>query len=117
MSATGRILQVPARTRIQDCGSREALGTKRVHTSDRRSLTEASLAAETDESRGEVSRLKAGCSQDCLPHKRRINNPPQVNNLPHKHEGFWECERCTQECMRHFPPDRLSTAASVLYYK
>src|SRR6202041_2049413 len=56
--------------------------------SDRRSLTGASLAAETDESRDEVSRLKAGCSQDWLPHKRRINNPPQVGNLPHKAPGF-----------------------------
>jgi hypothetical protein len=30
-------------------------------------------------------RLKGGCSQDWLPHKgRRINNPPQVTNLPRK---------------------------------
>src|SRR5580700_4057049 len=40
---------------------------KRVHTSDRRSPAGASLAAETDESRDEESRLKAGCSQDWLP--------------------------------------------------
>src|SRR5580700_2905734 len=45
-----------------------ALGPKRVHRSDRRTLTGASLAAETDESRDEESRLKAGCSQDWLPH-------------------------------------------------
>jgi hypothetical protein len=32
----------------------------------------ASLAAETDLSQGEVSRLKAGCSQDWLPHKARV---------------------------------------------
>jgi hypothetical protein len=63
-------------------------GTKRVHMSDRRSLTGASLAAETDESRDEESRLKAGCSQDWLPHKRPIDNRPQVGNLPHK--GFWK---------------------------
>ena len=44
---------------------------KRVHTSDRRSLAGTSLAAETDESRDEESRLKAGCSQDWLPHKAR----------------------------------------------
>src|SRR5580692_981962 len=37
--------------------------------SDRRSLAGASLVAETDESRDEDSRLKAGCSQDWLPHK------------------------------------------------
>jgi hypothetical protein len=64
-------------------------GQKRIHTSDRRSLTGASLAAETDESRDEESRLKAGCSQDWLPHKRPIDNRPQVGNLPHK-------TRCTQ---------------------
>jgi len=39
--------------------------------SDRRSLAGTSLAAETDESRDEESRLKAGCSQDWLPHKAR----------------------------------------------
>jgi len=74
--------------------------------SDRRSLAGASLAAETYVSRGEESRLKAGCSQDWLPHiaasrKRRrglsgitiapgmpINNRPDPEgtsaNLPHK---------------------------------
>ena len=59
-------------------------------------------AAETDAARGEERRLKAGCSQDWLPHKssiaatktgvasrgRRINNPPDPEgtpgNLPHK---------------------------------
>jgi hypothetical protein len=69
-----------------------ALGPKRVHRSDRRTLTGASLAAETDESRDEESRLKAGCSQDWLPHKRPgpegTPNRPQVNNLPHKARGF-----------------------------
>jgi hypothetical protein len=44
---------------------------KRVHTSDRRSLTGSSLAAETNESQDGESRLKAGCSQDWLPHKAR----------------------------------------------
>jgi hypothetical protein len=39
----------------------------------------ASLAAETGESRDEESRLKAGCSQDWLPHKAgRFANRPQV---------------------------------------
>jgi len=65
-------------------------------------LTGASLAAETNVTRGEERRLKAGCSQDWLPHKssiaatktgvasrgRRINNPPDPEgtpgNLPHK---------------------------------
>jgi hypothetical protein len=40
-------------------------------TSDRRSLVGASLAAETDGIAGEESRLKAGCSQDWLPHKEQ----------------------------------------------
>jgi hypothetical protein len=48
-----------------------------------RSLAGASLAAENDFSLGEESRLKAGCSQDWLPH-RPIDNRPQVGNLPHK---------------------------------
>jgi hypothetical protein len=47
------------------------------------------LAAETDESREEESRLKAGCSQDWLPHKRPSDNRPQVNNLPHKATYNW----------------------------
>ena len=33
--------------------------------------------------KNEESRLKAGCSQDWLPHKRPIHNRPQVNNLPY----------------------------------
>jgi hypothetical protein len=37
--------------------------------SDRQSLAGASLAAETFAARYEKSRLKAGCSQDWLPHK------------------------------------------------
>ena len=44
-----------------------------------------------DAPRDEESRLKAGCSQDWLPHKAAsrhqkgpIDNRPQVNNLPHK---------------------------------
>jgi hypothetical protein len=41
----------------------------RVHMSDRQSLSGTSLAAETDSARNEKSRLKAGCSQDWLPHK------------------------------------------------
>jgi hypothetical protein len=41
--------------------------------SDGRSLAGASLAAETDELRDEESRLKAGCSQDWLPHKEYGN--------------------------------------------
>jgi hypothetical protein len=40
-----------------------------AHTSWGRVLASASLAAETDKSRGEKSRLKAGGSQDWLPHK------------------------------------------------
>jgi hypothetical protein len=66
----------------------EGSETYRVHTSDRRSLAGTSLGAETDESRDEESRLKAGCSQDWLPHKRPINNRPQVANLPHRARGF-----------------------------
>jgi hypothetical protein len=68
----------------------ERKGEKRVHMSERRSLAGASLAAETSGSPGEESRLKAGCSQDWLPHKRPIDNRPQVNNLPHKARGFLE---------------------------
>jgi len=67
-------------------------GKPSVHTSDRRSLMGASLAAETDESRDEGSRLKAGCSQDWLPHKRPgpegAPNRPQVGNLPHRAGRF-----------------------------
>jgi len=51
----------------------------------------ASLAAESGAVRDEASRLKAGCSQDWLPHKagrltigRRLNNLPHKYNLPHK---------------------------------
>src|SRR5580658_10396034 len=40
-----------------------------VHTSDRRSLRERLWRAETNGCVGEESRLKAGCSQDWLPHK------------------------------------------------
>jgi hypothetical protein len=48
---------------------RGASRPKRVHTSKGRSLAGKSLAAETGISRDEESRLKAGCSQDWLPHK------------------------------------------------
>src|SRR5580693_4296851 len=72
---------------LQHC-SLNASDSKRVHTSDRRSLTGASLSAETSGCPGEESRLKAGCSQDWLPHKRPIDNRPQVGNLPHKARGF-----------------------------
>jgi hypothetical protein len=42
-----------------------------VHLARRtKSLTAASLAAETDVMRDKDSRLKAGCSQDWLPHKQ-----------------------------------------------
>ena len=40
---------------------------------ERQTILGASLAAETDESRDEESRLKAGCSQGWLPHKRPIS--------------------------------------------
>ena len=40
----------------------------RVHTSDKTIASGAPLAAETGVTRGEESRLKAGCSQDWLPH-------------------------------------------------
>jgi hypothetical protein len=50
----------------------------------RMGLRVCGVQAETDARAGEESRLKAGCSQDWLPHKRPINNRPQVNNLPHK---------------------------------
>jgi hypothetical protein len=50
--------------------------------SDRRSLAGTSLAAETFAARYEKSRLKAGCSQDWLPHKLL-----GINVLV---EGFWE---------------------------
>jgi hypothetical protein len=44
--------------------------TFRVHMSDRRSLTGAFVATETDESRDEESRLQPGLAcQDWLPHK------------------------------------------------
>jgi hypothetical protein len=72
-------------------------GKPSVHTSDRRSLTGASLAAVTSGCPGEESRLKAGCSQDWLPHKRRINNPPQVGNLPHKARGCVNAARMGPE--------------------
>src|ERR1700678_1089038 len=46
----------------------------------------ASLAAETGESQGEESRLKAGCSQDWLPHKagrsQRLGTYAQVSPHP-----------------------------------
>jgi hypothetical protein len=48
---------------------RLARGPKRVHTSGGRSLAGTSLAAETFAAQYEKSRLKAGCSQDWLPHK------------------------------------------------
>jgi hypothetical protein len=45
---------------------------KRVSTSGARSRAETALATETDEARDEKSRLKAGCSQDWLPHNDLI---------------------------------------------
>jgi len=66
------------------------------HTDDRGPTAGASLAAETRAFAVGASRLKAGCSQDWLPHKaasrsgimigagKPINNRPQVANLPHK---------------------------------
>jgi hypothetical protein len=44
-----------------------------IHMSDRRFLPGTSLAAETFAARYEKSRLKAGCSQDWLPHKALWN--------------------------------------------
>jgi hypothetical protein len=58
---------------------------KCVHMRDRRSLAETSLAAETDESRDEESRLKAGCSQDWLPHMR-LDRERALATCPRKHE-------------------------------
>src|ERR1700693_4455728 len=75
-------------TRGRSAGITHWVRRERVHTSDGRSLAGTSLAAEASGCPGEESRLKAGCSQDWLPHKRRINNPPQVGNLPHKARGF-----------------------------
>jgi hypothetical protein len=46
-------------------------GKSSVHTSERRSLRERLWRAETNGCAGEESRLKAGCSQDWLPHKAR----------------------------------------------
>jgi hypothetical protein len=59
---------------------------RRVHTRCRRSLTGASLAAETNKWRHEESRLKTGCSQDWLPNERPDPKGAPAN-LSHKTEG------------------------------
>src|SRR5580658_9711901 len=63
-------------------------------------LSGASLAAETGGCAGEEGRLKAGCSQDWLPHKTgRFANRPQVCQLaPQSTRVSGECERCTHKC-------------------
>src|ERR1700722_2826672 len=74
-SARGALLSAEARR----CGVRRGAAffsgvrlsrvLERVHTNDERSLAGTSLGSEIEVTRGEESRLKAGCSQDWLPHK------------------------------------------------
>src|SRR5580700_81657 len=64
--------RAPVPLRVGQLFRRDAGGAKRVHTSGGQSREGTSLAAETGECASEESRLKAGCSQDWLPHKARM---------------------------------------------
>jgi len=65
------------------CGVTTHQGGENARTSG------VSLVAAGDARAGQGSRLKAGCSQDWLPHKGVSETRSH------------ECERCTQECVRH----------------
>jgi hypothetical protein len=65
-------MRAGALNRFGDLGRDRALRLKTRSHERGTILSGASLAAESDLTRGAESRLKAGCSLDWLPHKRRL---------------------------------------------